>query len=468
MHFSLFPSTVYENRRITLQKNVGTGLIILCGNEETGMNYKDNIYPFRQDSCFLYYFGLPLAGLTAIIDTDQQRTIIFGNELSLDDVIWTGPLPSLKELSTAVGVEITQPVKAIDQYIQQAKAASRDIHFLPPYRAENVLKLATWLQLPAAAVQHQVSVSLIRAIVSQRSIKEAIEIDAIDEAVCISEDMHLAAIKYAAAGLKEYEIAARVQEVAVAAGGRLAYSTILTTEGQVLHNHYYGHTLEAGQMLLVDAGAEQQLHYAGDLTRTFPVGHQFSQQQREVYDIVYTAIEKAAALLRPGVQFIDVHRHAAQALLTGLKSIGLVKGDIITAVELGVHTLFFQCGLGHMMGLDVHDMEDLGEAYVGYDEQLKKRTDFGWKSLRLGRQLQAGFVLTVEPGIYMIPDLIDRWAAEKKHKDFIDYTALAAYRNFGGIRIENNYHITAGGAKKFGKYLPSTAAEIETIRQQYL
>jgi Xaa-Pro aminopeptidase len=468
MHFSLFPTSVYENRRNTLQKNVGSGLIILCGNEETGMNYKDNIYPFRQDSCFLYYFGLPLAGLSAIIDTDRQQTIIFGNELSLDDVIWTGPLPSLKALSAAVGVDTTHPVKSIDQYIQQAKTTGREIHFLPPYRAENLLKLAEWLQLPAAAVLQQFSVPLIKAIVSQRSVKEAVELDAIEEAVCISEDMHLAAIKYAVAGMKEYEVAARVQEVAVAAGGRLAYSTILTTEGQVLHNHYYGHTLKPGQLLLVDAGAEQQLFYAGDLTRTFPVGHRFSQQQREVYDIVYTALEKAAALLQPGVRFIDVHRQAAEALLCGLKTIGLVKGDIATAVELGVHTLFFQCGLGHMMGLDVHDMEDLGEAYVGYDDQLKKSTDFGWKSLRLGRQLQPGFVLTVEPGVYMIPELIDRWTAEKKHEDFINYTALAAYRNFGGIRIENNYHITTDGAKKFGKYLPSTATEIETIRQQYL
>jgi Xaa-Pro aminopeptidase len=247
----------------------------------------------------------------------------------------------------------------------------------------------------------------------------------------------------------------------------LSYPIILTVEGQTLHNHYHGNTMKDGQLLLVDAGAEQSMHYAGDLTRTFPVGRQFNTQQKEIFDIVLSALELATSLLKPGAHFIDIHTAASEELLRGLKSVGLVKGDPAEAVQAGVHTLFFQCGLGHMMGLDVHDMEDLGEQYVGYSDELKKRTDFGWKSLRLGKELEPGFVLTVEPGIYIIPQLLDRWKAENKLSDFINYEALGAYRNFSGIRIENNFLITHTGHQRLGKYLPDTAREIESIRDQY-
>ncbi|ULQ50691.1 aminopeptidase P family protein [Flavihumibacter fluvii] len=468
MHFSLFSKAVYINRRKRLQELVGSGLIVLLGNEESGMNYKDNCYPFRQDSSFLYYFGLDVASLGALIDTDNDSTIIFGNDLSMDDIVWTGPLPTVSELAAEVGVEKTRPYAELGRQIIHANSAGRKIHFLPPYRPENLLKLSEWLQVPVSAIKTHHSIELIKAVVQQRSIKEQVEVDAIEEAVCISEDMHLAAMKHAVAGMKEYEVVAKVQEVANAAGGRISYSVILSVEGQVLHNHYYGNTLHDGQLLLVDAGAEQKLHYAGDLTRTFPVGRQFGSQQREVYDIVLSSIEKATALLKPGIQFIDVHAKAAEELIVGLKDLGLVRGDPAEAVQNGVHTLFFQCGLGHMMGLDVHDMEDLGEEYVGYDDTIKKRTDFGWKSLRLGKKLESGFVLTVEPGIYMIPELMDRWHSEKILSSFINYDALQAFRNFGGIRIENNFLITPTGYRKFGKYLPATATEIEAVRQQYV
>ena len=435
------------------------------GNEESGMNYKDNTYPFRQDSSFLYYFGLDVAGLAAIIDIDYDNTLIFGNELSMDDIVWTGPLPTIKEMADLVGVEQTRPYAEFGRQIVHSNSAGRKIHFLPPYRPENLLKLSEWLQLPVSAVKTHHSIDLIKAIVKQRSIKEKVEVDAIEEAVAISTDMHHAAMKFARPGMKEYEVVAKVQEIAQAAGGRTSYSTILSVEGQVLHNHYYGNTLQDGQMVLVDAGAEQKMHYAGDLTRTFPVSSQFNNQQREVYTVVFDAIEKASGLLKPGIPFIEVHEKAAEVLVAGLKDIGLVMGDPVDAVQQGVHTLFFQCGLGHMMGLDVHDMEDLGEEYVGYDETLTKRTDFGWKSLRLGKKLEPGFVLTVEPGIYMIPELLDRWEADKKLSSFINYKALQAYRNFGGIRIENNFLITTTGAHKFGKFLPTTIAEVEAARQ---
>jgi Xaa-Pro aminopeptidase len=366
-----------------------------------------------------------------------------------------------------VGVWETKPYAEFGTHIIQANAAGRKVHFLPPYRSENLLKLSEWLQLPPSAIKTHHSVDLIKAVVQQRSIKESIEVNAIEEAVSISVDMHLAAMQYANAGIKEYEVVAKVQEVATAAGGRVSYSTILSVQGQVLHNHYYGNTLQEGQILLVDAGAEQHMHYAGDLTRTFPVGRRFTAIQREMYSVVLNAIDSASAQLKPGIPFMDVHAHAALALVNGLKELGLIKGDPEEAVQLGVHTLFFQCGLGHMMGLDVHDMEDLGEEFVGYDDTIKKRTDFGWKYLRLGKVLQPGFVLTVEPGIYIIPELTDRWAAEKKLADFINYTALKGFRDFGGIRIENNFLITADGAHKFGKFLPTTISEVEALRQQY-
>lgn len=468
MHFSLFAKEVYVNRRNVLQHQMGSGLIVLLGNEESGMNYTDNTYPFRQDSSFLYYFGLDLAGLGAVIDADNDNTFIFGNEITMEDIIWTGTITTIKEMACHVGVTEARPYKDMGKLLASAAAKGQKIHFLPPYRPDNLLKLSDWLLQSPGLIKSSYSVDLIKAVVQQRSIKEQVEIEAIQDAVSISEDMHLAAMKYAAEGMKEYEVAAKVQEVALAAGGRVSYSVILSVEGQVLHNHYYGNTLKEGQMLLVDAGAEEKMHYAGDLTRTFPVGTKFSTKQKEIYATVLNSIETAAAMMKPGIRFIDVHAKAAELLLIGLKEIGLVKGDPAEGVQLGVHTLFFQCGLGHMMGLDVHDMEDLGEAYVGYSDSLKKRTDFGWKSLRLGKELEPGFVLTVEPGIYMIPELMDRWQTENHLADFINYEALKNYRDFGGIRIENNYLITPDGSHKFGKYLPSEIAEVEALRQKFL
>jgi Xaa-Pro aminopeptidase len=277
--------------------------------------------------------------------------------------------------------------------------------------------------------------------------------------------MHLAAIQNARPGMKEYELAAQVEAIALANDGRLSYSTILTINGQTLHNHYHGNTIQDGRMVLVDAGAETSMHYAGDLTRTFPVGKQFTTRQREIYTVVLHALDHAVSLLRPGIQYKEVHTQACIKLAEGLTAIGLMKGNAEAAVAAGAHTMFFQCGLGHMIGLDVHDMEDLGEPLVGYDDNLKKSTEFGWKSLRLGKALKAGFTLTVEPGIYIIPELIDRWKAEQKHTSFINYELLNDYRNFGGIRIEDNFVITDNGSKKLGKSLPKNLEEIEALRK---
>ncbi|TWV94349.1 aminopeptidase P family protein [Chitinophaga pinensis] len=465
MHLHLFDELVYTKRRQKLSANVGKGLILLMGNDDSSMNYADNTYPFRQDSTFLYYAGIDIAGLALVLDTESGEEILFGREAGIDDIIWTGPLPSLQDLAQKVGIAKTTPYAQLGEVLKKAKDTGRRIHILPPYRPENKIKLAEWLQLSVAGLQEAVSLELIKAVITQRECKDPDEIAEMEAAVSVSVDMHLAAMKYTRPGMKEYEIAAKVEEAALAAGGRLSYPTILTINGQVLHNHFHGNQVAEGHMILCDAGAETAMHYAGDLTRTFPVGKQFTTRQREMYQVVLDALDHAADLLKPGIQYKEVHTQASVKLVEGLKAIGLVKGDPAEAVAAGVHTLFFQCGLGHMIGLDVHDMEDLGEQYVGYSDTLKKSTEFGWKSLRLGRELKPGFVLTVEPGIYIIPELIDRWVAENKLSNFVDYNTLASYRDFGGIRIEDNFVITETGSRKLGKELPKTIAAVEALRQ---
>lgn len=465
MNQQLFDRQVYIQRRKQLQSKLTNGLVLLLGNEDSSMNYKDNCFPFRQDSTFLYYIGIDQPGLAAIIDLDENKEILFGENASIDDIIWTGPQPLVQELAGSVGIGASDNSAKLATLLAAARKAQRPIHILPPYRPENKIKLSTWLDTPIAQLPQFISETLIRAVIAQREIKEDREILEMDKAVSISVDMHLAAIQNARPGMKEYELAAQVEAIALANDGRLSYPTILTINGQTLHNHFHGNTIQDGQMVLVDAGAETSMHYAGDLTRTFPAGKQFSTRQRELYTVVLNALDHAVSLLRPGIQYKEVHTQACIKLAEGLTGVGLMKGDATAAVAAGAHTMFFQCGLGHMIGLDVHDMEDLGEPLVGYDDQLKKSTEFGWKSLRLGKALKAGFTLTVEPGIYIIPELIDRWKAEQKHTSFINYELLNDYRNFGGIRIEDNFVITDKGSKKLGKSLPKSLEEIEAMRK---
>ncbi len=468
MQFRLFEPTVYINRRSVLKNKIKKGLIILMGNEESGMNYKDNWYPFRQDSNFLYYFGINTAGLAAIIDADSGDEIIFGNELTVEDIVWTGPLPSLLEMAAAVGVSKIQPYKNMGSVISQAIAGNRKIHFIPPYRPENKIKLAQWFQVSVNAVNEMVSVPLIKAIVSQRSYKESCEVEEMDKAAVISADMHLAAMRYAKPGMKEFEVMAKVKETAYAHNGSLSFHPIVTIHGETLHNVYSGNTIKEGQMVLCDAGAATDMNYAGDLTCTFPVGKNFTPKQKEVYEIVLNAHNSSVAMLKPGILFKDVYLNAAQKIVEGMQSLGVMKGNAGEAVAAGAHAMFFQCGLGHMIGLDVHDMEDLGEPYVGYTDVLKKSTQFGMKSLRLGRALEPGFTLTVEPGIYMIPQLMDKWKGEHKFTEFINYSALEQFRDFSGIRVEEDYLITENGYRLLGKKLPMSVSEVEALRAESL
>jgi Xaa-Pro aminopeptidase len=465
MNNVLFDKAIYQARRQRLKTQVGGGLILFLGNEESSMNYKDNQYPFRQDSSFLYFFGIDKPGLAGLIDIDNDWETLYGKDLTMDEVVWFGPQPSLAELADLSGVANTRDSNVLGSDIREGRTKGQKLHFLPPYRPENSKKLRHLLGASDLfAAKDQVSIPLIKAVVEQRSIKGKEEIAQIEEAVNTTAAMHLAAIKGARDGMREFELAGVLQGIAISAGGNLAFPTILTVNGQVLHNHYGPTVMKEGRIVICDSGAETIMHYAGDMTRTFPVGKKFTTLQREMYDIVLSAQEAAVRALHPGVLFRDVHFLACEKLMEGLKAVGVAKGDPKEAVAAGAHTIVFQCGLGHMMGLDVHDMESLGEEYVGYTDELKKSKEFGLKFLRLARALEPGFVVTIEPGLYFIPELMDQYRAERKFMDFINYDKLEAYRDFGGIRIEEDLLITGKGSRLLGKPLAKAADEIEALR----
>eukprot|EP01133_Synstelium_polycarpum_P011149 gene11149-12989_t len=463
----MFDQEIYSNRRSALKLALDKGILLFLGNEESPMNFKDNTYHFRQDSSFLYYFGINEAHLAAVIDLEEGKTIVFGNEMSMDDIVWMGRQKTLKEKCRESGVEDLQPADALETYLQRALQLGRKIHFLPPYRAENKIRLSAVLNITIDQLAGQASVPFIKAVVAARSVKSAEEIKEINKAASVSADIHRMVMQTAKPGMTEGQLAAAIHQGALASGGQLAYPAILTVRGEILHNHYYGNTLKEGQMVLNDSGVESAMGYASDLTRTFPVGKKFSVLQKDMYNIVLEAYHQAVNLLGPGTRYLDVHYTSCKTLAQGLKDLGLMKGNIEDAVAAGAHALFFQCGTGHMMGLDVHDMEDLGEAYVGYtDELTKNTTEFGLKSLRLGKQLEPGYVLTVEPGLYLIPELIDQWAAAATFSEFINYDKVNAYRNFTGIRIEDNFLITEKGSELLGKALAKTTEEVEQLREQ--
>jgi Xaa-Pro aminopeptidase len=460
----MFGKHIYTQRRQQLKKMVGNGIILLLGNEESSMNYKDNLYPFRQDSCFLYFFGIDRYSLMAVIDIDGDIEIVFGDNVTTEQMLWTGFQEPLELLSERAGVKQVKRRHEIETVIKKAQAQNRRIHFLPPYRPEQIETLHSLLGIVPGSLQNMVSVNLIKAIVAQRSVKAPEEMDEITKAVNTTVRMQLAAITMAREGMKEAQIAGSIHNIAIAEGGNLSFPSILTINGQILHIGYSQTILHNGNLVLCDCGAETAMHYAGDLTRTFPVSGTFNSMQKEMYDIVLEAHQAAVDMLTPGMLYRDVHLLACEKLTEGLKQLGVMKGDVKASVAHGAHALFFPCGLGHMMGLDTHDMENLGEKYVGYNDDITQSTQFGLKSLRLARALEEGFVITVEPGLYFNPQLIDEWAAEKKCVDFIDYEKLHSYKNAGGIRIEEDFLITKEGSLLLGNPLPKTANEIEILR----
>lgn len=457
----MFGKETYVQRRALLKKKLGSGVLLFLGNDECGLNYEDNTFRYRQDSTFLYYFGLPFAGLSAIIDIDEDKEIIFGDELTIDHIVWMGTQPTLKEKSEQVGVMNTLPADAVVAYLQQSAQKGRSIHYLPPYRAEHKLKLMDWLGLSPA--QQEGSVPFIRAVVDQRKYKSAEEIVEIEKACNTTAEMHLTAMKMIRPGMRECEVSGAMEAVALAAGGNLSFATIATINGQTLHNHYHGNIVKPGDLFLIDAGAETEMGYAGDMSSTVPADKTFTARQRAVYEIQNAMHFASVDALRPGIPYMDVYDLSARVMVEGLKGLGLMKGDAEAAVREGAHALFYPHGLGHMMGLDVHDMENLGERWVGYNGEAKS-TQFGRKSLRLAVPLETGFVLTVEPGIYFIPELIDKWKGEKKFTDFINYDKVETYKDFGGIRNEEDYLITETGSRRLGKQIPVTPDEVEALR----
>ena len=459
----MFPRESYLSRRASLVSQFDGGILLLPGNCESPMNFADNCYPFRQDSTFLYYFGLDQADLAGVIDIDAGTATIFGDELTIDHIVWMGDLPTISARAEMVAVTDTKPLAALSDAVRNAQAAGRQVHFLPPYRDDTKLQLSELLSVAPSNVTEQASEKFIWAVVNQRNYKTDEEIVEIEKAVNISVAMHESAIRMARPGMMEAEIAAEVERIAVAAGGRLAFPVIATVHGETLHNHDHSNQMSEGDLFLLDIGAETPLGYGGDLTSTFPVSPRFTDRQKVIYELEMKAYDAAVAALAPGVLNSDVHFTAARVIFEGMKDLGIMKGDTEAALEAGAHAMVFPCGVGHMMGLDIHDMENLGEVYVGYDGKAKS-SQFGLKSLRLARKLEPGFVITVEPGIYFIPQLMDLWRSQDLCADFINYDELDQWRDFGGIRNEEDFLITADGARRLGPRKPGTIAEIEGLR----
>lgn len=461
----MFNKETYIQRRKTLSEKIGSGLVLLLGNDESPMNYADNGYHFRQDSTFLYYFGIDFPALAAVIDVDNNLQIIFGDDYTIDDIVWMGPQPTIAERASEVGVSHIQPTLELATMLHEALKQGRNVHYLPPYRPENMLKLQHLLFLHPDHIAQKSSLKLIRAVVSQREIKSAEEIVEIEKGVDLSVDMHVAAMQMVRPGMTEAQVAARVYEIAHAANGEISFPIIATINGQTLHNHYHGNVLKSGDLFLLDAGGEVESRYCGDLSSTFPVDATFTEQQKLIYEMSLQAHQAAIDALALGTPYRSVHLAACRSITDNMKQLGLLKGNTEEIIAAGAHALFMPCGTGHMMGLDVHDMENLGEVWVGYDGEPKS-TQFGLKSLRLAKPLKPGHVFTIEPGIYFIPELMDKWQSENKFTQFVNWTEVQKFRNFGGIRNEEDYMMTESGARRLGtKVKPKTVAEVEAVRK---
>ena len=459
----MFKSEVYTKRREELHKKIKSGIALFISNIEAPLNYPANTYHFRQDSDFLYFFGIDLPGFTGVMDFDSGKDRLFGNDYEMDDIIWMGPQPTIKELAMKCGITDTALTTKLEEIIKDALSKKRKIHFLPPYRSETKMMLGSLLKENPCQMITLASVDLIKAVISMRSIKEKVEIDEIEKAVDIAYEMHVTAMKMCKQGVREQDIFGTLEGIALAKGGGTSFPIILSVDGQTLHNHAHGNILRKGRMMVTDAGAETNLHYASDITRTTPVGGKFSPKQKDIYEIVLKANTEAIKATRPGISNRDLHFMACKIITTEMKSLGLMKGDVDEAVAAGAHALFMPHGLGHMMGLDVHDMEALGENFIGYNDEVKRSDQFGTAFLRFALPYKPGHVFTIEPGCYFIPELIEKWKSEGKFKDFINYSKIEGYMSIGGIRIEDDVLITENGHKVLGKPIPKTVKEVESI-----
>ena len=448
----MFNRETYVKRRAELKKLVKDGVIILFGNNDSPVNYPSNsYYPFRQDSSFLYYFGLGRDGLVGIIDVDNDTETLVGDDIDIEDIVWFGSVDSVSGMAASVGVANTAPMKQLQAICNEALKLHRRIHFLPPYRFDTKLQISDLLGIHPSQQKEAASLELINAVVKMRSVKEQQEIDEIEDACSIGYKMHTAAMRATRPGVTEKYVGGIVNGVANSYGAMVSFATIFTQHGEIMHGVPRWDKLEEGRLALCDAGAENLNNYCSDNTRTYPVGGKFTHRQLDIYRIVEACHDYVLEVAKPGVKYKDVHLAVCRLMTERLKELGLMKGDVDDAVSAGAHAMFLPHGLGHMMGLDVHDMEGLGQIYVGFDDETRPSTQFGTNALRMGRRLEQGFVVTDEPGIYFIPALIDDWKAQGLHKDFINYDLLETYKDFGGIRIEDDLLITADGCRFLGK-----------------
>ena len=463
----MFEPKVYSERRDQLRSLVSEGIGLFLGNNESSINYPDNTYHFRQDSAFLYFFGHNKPGMAGILDFETGEEILFGDDIDMDGIIWMGAQPGMADQAEQVGIKNTRPRSSVADAVKTALTKGRDVHYLPPYRGDQVIELSEIFSLSNKEAREKFSVVLIKAVIELRSVKSDIEVAEIEKMVDVAYEMHTTAMKMAYPGILEKEVFGAVEGVALSKAYLTSFPIILTINGQILHNHYHGNMLKEGRLMVTDAGAESEMGYASDITRTSPVGGKFSDRQKEIYSIVLKAITETTAATRPGMLYRDLHLMAARIIAGGLKDLGLMNGDLDEIVQAGAHALFFPHGLGHMMGMDVHDLEGLGENYVGYDDRVKRSTQFGTAFLRMGKELKPGYVITNEPGCYFIPALIDKWRGEKKFMEFINYDAVEAYRDFGGIRIEDDVLVTETGSRVLGKPIPKTIEEVEQTMKKH-
>jgi len=455
---------VYVNRRKKLKENFKDGLILIMGNNFSPLDCVDNTYPFIQDATFKYYFGIDYNGLIGLIDIDKNEEIIFGNDYTMSDIIWMGKQEFLKELAIEVGVEKFIEKEELKKYLENRK----NIRFTNQYRADNIMYLSSILNINPFEFDKNISFDLVKAIIRQRNVKEKIEIEEIEKAVNITKEMHLSAMKNVKAGMKEYELVAEVEKQPRKYKAYYSFQTILSKNGQILHNHSHLNTLKDGDMVLLDCGALSNEGYCGDMTTTFPVSGKFTKRQKIIHNIVRDMFDRAKELSKAGITYKEVHLEACKVLAANMKKLGLMKGAVEDIVSLGAHALFMPHGLGHMMGMTVHDMENFGEINVGYDEEEKKSTQFGLSSLRLAKKLEIGNIFTIEPGIYFIPDLFEKWKNEGLHKEFLNYSEIEKYMDFGGIRMERDILIQEDGTSRIlGDKFPRTADEIEEYMKEY-
>jgi len=460
----MFSKQTYLSRRNELKRLVGSGVIILFGNNESPCNYPSNAYsPFRQDSSFLYYFGLAQPGLVGVIDVDNDSELLFGDDIDIEDIVWYGSVDSVSQMAASVGVARTAPMSALSQLCSQARAAGRTLHFLPPYRHDTMLTITDLLGIHHSRQRDEASLTLIRAVVKMRSSKTAEEVAELEKAAAIGYQMHTTAMRLARPGVTEKYVGGQVDGIARSLGAQVSFATIFSQHGEIMHGNPSMALLEEGRLALCDAGAETMSHYCSDNTRTFPVSGRFTERQLDIYRIVEECHDYVLTVARPGVCYRDVHFGVCRLMTERLKELGLMRGNTDDAVSAGAHAMFLPHGLGHMMGMDVHDMEGLGQVYVGFDDEVRPNLEqFGTNALRMGRRLEEGFVVTDEPGIYFIPALIDDWKASGHCKEFLNFDLIETYKDFGGIRIEDDVLITADGCRFIGeKRIPYHPADVE-------